>query len=137
MHRNEQKFLKLIVPVVIAIFIAMLAFAAIDADAKRNFGAHYTVTSTSYSYCSAGNIMASGKPVYFGAVANNFLPLKTLIKLDRPFHGRNRHGKVVPRRFFRVEDRIGWGSSLDIWTRDCSTAINWGKQTIGFRVVTR
>jgi len=53
-----------------------------------------------------GSLTAMGTKAYFGEVANNFLPLGTKIHFTRSIFGR---------RNFRVEDRIGWGSELDIW----------------------
>lgn len=81
---------------------------------------HYTVSSTCYSQ---GSITASGGPVYLGEVANNFLPLGTRILLDHPVFGR---------REYRVEDRIGWGSELDIYNPSEAACDDYGRETLGF-----
>lgn len=88
-------------------------------------GGHYVVSSTCYSQ---GSITASGGPVYLGEVANNFLAFGTRIRLDRPVWGR---------RFFRVEDRIGWGSQLDFYNPSESACNAYGRRTRGFSVVRR
>jgi 3D (Asp-Asp-Asp) domain-containing protein len=84
---------------------------------------HYTVTSTCYSQ---GSTTASGQPVRFGDVANNFLPFGTRIRLDHP---------VFDRRVFTVEDRIGSGSELDIYNSSETACIGYGRHTIGFTVI--
>ena len=90
---------------------------------RQRLGTHYTVDST--SYCQSGTT-ASGKQTYWGEVANNFLPLGTLIKLDQPVNGKS---------YFRVEDHIGYGSQLDIFQWSCTAALDYGRREIGFRVV--
>jgi hypothetical protein len=84
---------------------------------------HYSVDSTCYHQ---GSITASGGGVYVGEVANNFLPLGTHIELDHPVFGR---------RFFNVEDRIGWGSELDIYGPSEWACEQYGRQQIGFWTV--
>jgi hypothetical protein len=86
-------------------------------------GVHYMVDST--SYCQSGTT-ASGSQTYWGEVANNFLPLGTLIKLDRPYLGKI---------YFRVMDRIGYGSQLDIFQWSCQSALDYGRREIGFTTV--
>lgn len=95
--------------------------------AKRSkpLGAHYTVSSTCYSQ---GGITSSGASVYFGEVANNFLPLGTRILLDHPAFGR---------REYQVEDRIGYGSELDIYNPSESACIEYGRREIGFHLIAR
>lgn len=91
------------------------------------------VEATAYSGSCDGQStrMADGHTVYYGAVASNDLPLGTLIRLDRPLHPPGH----PPRRYFRVHDRIGYGTSLDIWLKTCS-AMDWfGRRTLTFRVV--
>jgi len=88
--------------------------------ATHRLGRHYTVSST---YCEGG-ITASGRQAFFGEVANNFLPLGTRIRLDRPVRGR---------RVFVVLDRIGSGSELDLFLGSGCDA--YGRQERGFRVL--
>lgn len=88
-------------------------------------GTHYEVDST--SYCQGG-ITASGVNAYWGEVANNFLPLTTLIKFDHPYLGKS---------YFRIMDHIGYGSQLDVFQPSCTSALDYGRREIGFRVVLR
>jgi 3D (Asp-Asp-Asp) domain-containing protein len=81
------------------------------------------VSSTCYHQ---GTVTASGGGVYVGEVANNFLPLGTRIRLDRPVFGR---------RAFVVEDHIGWGSELDIYGPSEAACVQYGRQTIGFTTI--
>jgi 3D (Asp-Asp-Asp) domain-containing protein len=67
-----------------------------------------------------------GTHVHFGQVAQNGLRLGTWIELKRRVHGRRR---------FRVEDRIGWGSELDVFMPSCADATNFGRQTLRFRIL--
>lgn len=76
------------------------------------------------AYCIHGKT-ASGKQTRFGQVANNFLPLGTRIRLHRPINGRYH---------FYVRDRIGRGSSLDIWMSSCDTARIYGRHRVSFVV---
>lgn len=78
-------------------------------------------------YCDHGT-MASGQYTHWGAVASNRHPLGTKIKLSRRVDGR---------RYFRVLDRIGWGSELDIWFPSCDRAVRFGRRTVRYRVVPR
>jgi 3D (Asp-Asp-Asp) domain-containing protein len=79
------------------------------------------LVSTAYSPCSSGSIMANGHRTHFGAVAQNAWPLGTRITIHPGFAGRHR---------FVVEDRIGYGSELDIWTSSCSGALAWGRRSV-------
>jgi len=84
------------------------------------------VTSAhSTAYCLRGR-MADGTYVRWGSVAMNRHPLGTLIWLTRPVNGR---------RYFRVRDRIGYGSELDIWMPSCSDARRYGRRVRYYRVV--
>jgi 3D (Asp-Asp-Asp) domain-containing protein len=106
------------------LFTLLLSVAAFAAHVPARIPArHYTVTSTCYSQ---GAITASGGHVYIGEVANNFLPFGTRILLDRPVFGR---------RMFTVEDRIGSGSELDIYNPSETACVDYGRHTIGFRVI--
>lgn len=103
----------------------MLAAALLPSAAQAR---RYVVQSTAYCPGSSGTVMANGRHVHFGAVANNMLPLGTRIRMARPVFGR---------RVFVVEDRIGWGSQLDIWMPSCRQALQWGRRTVAFRVIPR
>lgn len=81
---------------------------------------HYTVSSTCYDQ---GSITASGRPVFLGEVANNFLPIGTRILLDHSAFGK---------RHFIVLDHIGWGSELDIYNSSEAACDEWGRREIGF-----
>jgi hypothetical protein len=93
-------------------------------------GSHFTHRATYYSVppCDdQGTITASGQRVRFGVVASNFIPLHTLLRFDKPIHGR---------RFFRVLDT---GAPFDVWlpctARFAHTRSTWTNPTIGYRVV--
>lgn len=88
-----------------------------------------TVSATAYAPCEGGGSTgqsASGKQLRVGFVANNQLPLGTWIELDRQVQGR---------RFYIVEDRIGWGSELDIYMDSCGAMDSFGRRQIKLRVV--
>lgn len=72
--------------------------------------ASYTTDST--MYCLQG-VMANGRYVHEGAVASNWHPLGTRL--------------IVNGRRYVVEDRIGWGTHLDIWTSSCYRARAYGR----------
>jgi 3D (Asp-Asp-Asp) domain-containing protein len=80
---------------------------------------------SSTCYAQAGQT-ASGQSTRSGIVANNFLPLGTRILLDRPAFGR---------RVYIVLDRIGWGSQLDIFNPSEAACVQYGRRTVGFRVL--
>lgn len=87
-----------------------------------------TASSTAYSPCSSGTVMANGHRTHWGAVANNHLRLGTRIRFTRPIHGR---------RVFTVEDRggmRGW-MAVDVFMRDCRAAIRYGRRPARFRVL--
>jgi hypothetical protein len=77
-----------------------------------------TVSLDATSYCQ-GTVTASGQAPYIGEVANNMWPLGTRIEVSPAVFGR---------RYFRVEDRIGWGSSLDFFNPSCSAADEFGRR---------
>jgi 3D (Asp-Asp-Asp) domain-containing protein len=86
-----------------------------------------TASSTAYSPCSSGAVMADGTRTRFGSVASNDLPLHTRIRFTRPVHGR---------KTFTVRDTGGMGHGvIDIWMADCRAAINYGRRRVRFRVV--
>ena len=84
-----------------------------------------TLSSTSYSRCSSGSIMADGTPVRLGSVASNRHPLGTRITLTRPVLGRRR---------FTVRDRIGYGTELDIWSPSCAFSVAYGRRIVTYRL---
>jgi 3D (Asp-Asp-Asp) domain-containing protein len=97
--------------------VTVLAFAAALAATL-----HIWASSTCYSQ---GTVTASGEPVHVGIVAQNTLRFGTLIELDRPAFGR---------RYFRVEDRIGSGSELDIYNPSEAACIQYGRREVGYTV---
>jgi hypothetical protein len=86
---------------------------------------HVFAVSTCYSQ---GTITASGERVHVGIVAQNTLRFGTTIVLDRPAFGR---------RTYKVEDRIGAGSQLDIYDPSEAACIRYGRQRVGYTVVGR
>jgi 3D (Asp-Asp-Asp) domain-containing protein len=70
------------------------------------------------SYCQ-GTITASGEAPYVGEVANNMWPLGTRVEVSPAVFGR---------RFFHVEDRIGYGSQIDFYNPSCQRAIQFGRR---------
>jgi 3D (Asp-Asp-Asp) domain-containing protein len=120
----------------LAVALLVLLAVAVPASAAHTLGQHFTVASTAYDLCSSGPIMADGRRVHTGAVANNMLPLGTVIRMDRPIGMHDENGRWLHKRYFRVEDRIGSASSqLDIWHARCSESTAWGRRIVGFRVV--
>ena len=85
-----------------------------------------SVSATSYSPCSSGTITASGEPVRFGGVAMNTVPLGTHIEISPAAFGRST---------FTVNDRIGSGSQLDIFTPNCQQAIDFGRRMEQVKVI--
>lgn len=69
--------------------------------------------------------MADGARVHVGAAAGNRWPLGTRITIRPAFRGRRR---------FTIEDRIGWGSDLDLWTPSCTAALAWGRRVVHVRI---
>jgi 3D (Asp-Asp-Asp) domain-containing protein len=78
------------------------------------------------AYCLQGT-MADGTYTRARSAAANHLPLGTKIRLvGRPFLGGMRR--------FVVRDRIGWGTSLDLWTPSCGSATYWGRRGIRYKL---
>lgn len=107
------------------ILLVLPAFAL-----ARTFGKHVSVQSTAYT--GGGGVFCTGQPPYFGEIAvpgpglYGHLPCGTLIHLDRAVHGR---------RYFRVMDRVGCCSQLDVYLPSGASA--YGRRRVGYRVVTR
>jgi 3D (Asp-Asp-Asp) domain-containing protein len=78
-----------------------------------------SVTTTAYSPCSSGTMTASGQHVRAGIAAANWLRLGTRIRIWPPAFGRTR---------YVVEDRVGYGTSLDLYTPSCEAAIEYGRR---------
>ncbi len=62
--------------------------------------------------------MADGHHVHPGAAAGNRWPFGTRLRIVET-------GQIVT-----IEDRIGWGSDLDIWMPSCAQAITYGRREI-------
>ena len=71
-------------------------------------------------------IMASGKHVYDGAIAANFLPMGTLVRIPELFGGK----------IFVVEDRMHkrFSDRVDIWMETRQEAINFGLRSAAIEV---
>ena len=82
-------------------------------------------TSTAYSPCSSGTIMADGTPTRPGSAAHNGLALGTRITVRPAPFGRAR---------WTVRDRIGYGTELDLWTASCPGAIAYGRRPVTITV---
>lgn len=76
------------------------------------------------SYCTSGT-MADGAQTHFGAVAMNGVPFGTQVELL----GGEFAGDV-----FTVEDRIGWGSQLDVFQISCPAAWQYGRELVSVSI---
>lgn len=76
----------------------------------------YYVEAT--AYCLLGT-MADGTYTRAGSVAHNGYALGTKLTIN-------------DRRYI-VRDRIGHGTTLDIWMPSCAQAIAWGRRTVKVR----
>jgi 3D (Asp-Asp-Asp) domain-containing protein len=103
-------------------FFSLAALAAIITAAL--YPQHH---ADSTCYAQAGTT-ASGEQTHLGIVAQNTLRFGTRIRLDRLVFGR---------RYFRVEDRIGWGSELDIFNPSEAVCIRYGRRELSYTVVGR
>ena len=72
-------------------------------------------------------IMASGKHVYNGAVAANFLPLGTKVRFPEQYGDK----------IFTVEDRMNrrYSFKMDIWMETREKALNFGLKKLKYEVV--
>ena len=84
-------------------------------------------SSTSDQTDSTPFIMASGKHVYDGAIASNFLPLGALVRIPELFGGK----------IFVVEDRMHkrFSNRVDIWMPTRQEAINFGLRSATIEVL--
>lgn len=113
-----------------ALAAAALAFAG-TGDQPYRLGREREVRATAYCY---GQRTALGTRARLGVVAvpgGSWLFRRRIFVTGPRSTLRALHG----RRWFRAEDRIGWGSRLDVfipWGRepDCS----WGRRTLRYRV---
>ena len=103
----------------------LTALAAILVVALPTSTPWFTVQATSYSPCSSGTITASGQHVRLGIVAMNTVPLGTRIEISPPAFGRST---------FTVEDRIGSGTQLDVYSPNCQAAVQFGRRLEHVRV---
>jgi 3D (Asp-Asp-Asp) domain-containing protein len=90
-------------------------------DPTLGTGLHLTSTS----YCETG-LMANGRRTHQGAVAANTWPLGTRLRVSDSPYGPGT---------FTVEDRYGWGTSLDFAVPgDCARARAWGRRDVRVEV---
>src|SRR5687767_15928149 len=108
--------------------VLLTAVLAAPAPATERLGPRLGPMSST-AYCLPG-IMASGGRVHVGAVASNQHQLGTLLKTVRRISVGGRR-----KRYFRVLDRIGHGTALDVWFPFCSAAIWYGRRSVSYRVV--
>lgn len=99
--------------------IVILVVVAVAQAAPRVWHASST------AYCLNGT-MANGHRVHWGAVASNRHRLGTRIRMKHKIRGR---------RYFTVEDRIGYGSDLDVWMGSCHKARQYGRRHAMYTVV--
>ncbi len=78
------------------------------------------VSLSTTSYCQSGTT-ADGQQTHFGEIAMNGIPFGTRVELL---------GGTFAGTVFTVEDRIGWGSELDVFQSSCSAAWNYGREQI-------
>lgn len=90
------------------------------------------VTATAYSSTpdqtdSSPFIMASGKQVYDGAIAANFLPMGTKVMLPET------HGEKI----FVVEDRTHrrFSKRIDIWMETREEALQFGIKKVAVKIL--
>ncbi len=82
-------------------------------------------TLSTTSYCQGG-VMADGGVTHFGEVAMNTEPFGTRIEML---------GGMFAGDIFTVEDRIGWGSQLDVFQSSCASAWEYGREIIPVEVL--
>ena len=82
-------------------------------------------TLSTTSYCQGG-VMADGGTTHFGEVAMNTEPFGTKIEML---------GGMFAGDIFTVEDRIGWGSQLDVFQSSCAAAWDYGREIVPVEVL--
>lgn len=98
-------------------FSALLALGSLSVPLRPHHG-HWVslgVMDTT-SYCQSGRT-ASGEQTYAGEAAGNLWPFGTRLWIQH-------YGEVV------VEDRIGWGSQLDVFMASCQAADEYGRRYV-------
>lgn len=85
------------------------------------------VTPVTTSYCQVGT-MADGTYTRRRSAAHNGLALGTRIRIT------SRQAGPRGMRRYVVRDHIGWGTSLDLWTSSCRTALRFGRRTVTFKL---
>jgi 3D (Asp-Asp-Asp) domain-containing protein len=96
-------------------------------DVYRLAGARLSSSSTVESTCYAvSGSTASGEQTRPGIAASDELALGTRIMLSSPELGR---------RVYRIEDRIGSGSQLDLWDSSESACDAYGRREVTFHVI--
>lgn len=85
----------------------------------------YDVDTT--AYCLHGT-MANGAQTSRRSAASNILRLGTKIRLTG-----SQTGPQGMRRYV-IRDRIGHGTSLDLWTPSCHTAFGFGRRRVSFKI---
>jgi 3D (Asp-Asp-Asp) domain-containing protein len=89
-----------------------------EVDVKRTITAEVTAYNENDDY-TPGTTMANGKEVHYGAVANDALPLGTIVRIN---------GEI-----FEVSDRFGNGNPIerfDIYMPSRSACERFGRQWI-------
>lgn len=79
------------------------------------------------AYCLNGT-MADGTYTRRRSAANNYLRLGTRIRIVGHPAGPNGMRRYV------VRDRIGYGTTLDLWTETCGKAIQYGRRAVSFKI---
>lgn len=123
-QRRERTFRRGLVVVLIAM-IVVGAFVCDDSEAMTSHPPLFHVSTT--NYCLHGT-MADGSYTRERSAASNMHPLGTRIRIvGRPTGHRGM-------RRYVIRDRIGWGTSLDLWTPSCGTAIAFGRKNVTYKI---
>ena len=87
-------------------------------ETSRGGGRIMHVTCTAYTAgdgMTPGTVMANGETVHYGAIACNFLPIGTKVRID---------GEI-----FTVKDRCGYGDRIDIYMNSLDECYQFGIRT--------
>lgn len=103
------------------ITLAAVVLAGPAAAAAGHGGGGVSTTA----YCLQGR-MADGTFTRPRSAASNTLRLGTKITLNAPGPGGLRR--------YVIRDRIGHGTSLDLWTGSCAEARRFGRRSRSFRI---